>query len=105
MAKFLGMIGYSSEQLETSPGVFEDVIEEREHKGELIRATLTSRPSSKVNEDIVLSHKLTLIADAELEAMFPRMLYVNIKGHNWAVKSVEFQRPRIVINIGGVYNV
>jgi len=104
MTRFLGIVGYSSDQVETSPGVYENQIEEREHKGELIRDSFSTRFSSQINDDIVLGHRLTIIADAELENMFPRMLYVVIKGYKWTVKSVEFQRPRVIIKIGGLYN-
>lgn len=104
MARFFGIIGYTSAQVETSPGVFENIIVEREHKGDILRDSLRTRSTPALNDDLVLTQKLSIIADAELESIFPSMVYAIVKGTRWKVISVEFQRPRIIVSLGGVYN-
>ena len=103
MAKFAGLVGYAS-QVETSPGIWE--VDERTlvMKGDLIRQNADSSENGKVNGDIALGHRLSLIGDAYAFDNYYNLKWVMIDGRKWTVSSVEIQRPRLIIGIGGLYN-
>lgn len=103
MAKYAGKVGFAT-QTETSPGVWEDVTVERLMKGDVIRANTTISMDGKVNGDVTFNHRVSLVG-----ASLPLMEYYNIKyitldGYKWEVKSIEIQRPRIIVTLGGMWN-
>ena len=103
MAKFYGVIGYA-ETLETEPGVYEEFINERRHFGELIKFGRQLESSDKVNSDINLYNKISIIADPYAYNHFHAMRYIKFMGAKWKVSNVEVQRPRLILTVGGLYN-
>lgn len=103
MAKFYGVIGYAI-QSETSPGVWTETIAERVYRGDIIQNKNRWQSSDKVNDNLVVSNKISIISDPFSYENFQYIRYVNWMGANWKVDSVEIQRPRLFISIGGVYN-
>lgn len=107
MARWRGIIGYiSDEQVETKPGIWEYSITERPYKGDILRRSHRwSETSDKVNADITIDNQISIIADPFAYQNFHLMKYVEFGGVKWKVESVDIsQRPRIILNIGGVYN-
>ena len=103
MAKFYGKIGYA-ETLKTAPGVYEDVITEREYFGDLIRNTRRLQSSDKVNDDINISNEISIVSDPFAVQNFHSMRYVEFMGAKWKITNVEVQYPRLILTIGGLYN-
>jgi hypothetical protein len=103
MAKFYGEIGYSESE-ETSPGIWEDVITERKYSGDILRNTSRMQESEKFNEDLTIRNRLSIVADPFAYEMFYAMRYIRWLGVLWKITSVEVQRPRLILTIGGVYN-
>lgn len=103
MAKFYGVIGYA-ETRETEPGVYEEFIEERRHFGELINFGRQLESSDKVNSDINLSNKISIVADPYAYNHFHAMRYIKFMGAKWKVSRVEVQRPRLILTVGGLYH-
>lgn len=103
MAKYSGLVGYGS-QVETAPGVWETDVKTRKMKGDLIRQNASVRNSDNVNGDIVLNHRVSLIGDAYAFDNYYNMKWVQIDGMKWTVSSVEVQRPRLIVSIGGLWN-
>lgn len=104
MAKFYGMVGYS-ERVETTPGVWDDEITERPYFGDLVtnlRRQLQS--SDKLNDDIAVMNDISIVADPFAVQNFQKMLYVEYLGVKWKIANVEVQYPRLILNLGGVYN-
>lgn len=104
MAKFYGAIGYAHLS-ETSPGVWEEVITERNYYGDVIRNSRRLQSSDKLNDDINVSNEISIVADPFANENFHSMRYVKFMGANWKVLGVEVQYPRLILTIGGVYNV
>jgi len=106
MAKFFGVVGYGI-SAETPPGsgVWKDVITEQEYYGDVDRdvRTLVSVPSG-VNENIEVSNSISIMADEYAIDNFAKIKYVSWGGSLWTVKSVEVQRPRLILSLGSVYN-
>lgn len=103
MAKFYGTIGYA-ETTETVPGVWKEVLTERDYRGDFIKNTRRLQPGEKVNDDITLNNMISIIADPFAYQNFHTMRYVKWMGASWKVTSVEVQHPRLLLTVGGVYN-
>ena len=103
MAKFYGEIGYA-ETVETVPGVWQEQIVKRKYAGDVIRNTSKVRGGEHLNDNIVLDNKLSIIADPYALNNFSTMRYIEWNGAFWKITSVEIQRPRLILTIGGVYN-
>ena len=103
MAKYYGKIGYEVTK-ETTTGIYEEVIIEYEYVGDVIRNTRRLSYVAKVNDDVTISHQISIIADPFATNNFHTMRYVTYLGTKWKVVEVEVQYPRLVLTLGGVYN-
>ena len=103
MAKFYGAIGYV-ETVETSPGVWEEQITERNYYGELVRNTSRFQISDQVNDNVNIANEISVIADPFATQNFHAMRYVEFMGAKWKITNVEVRYPRLILTIGGVYN-
>ena len=103
MAKFYGNIGYSK-MTETEPGIWNEEIIEKPYYGDLVRNTSRYQNSSDVNDNIVLSNNISIVADPYARENFQHIRYVEFMGAKWKVSNAEVQYPRIILSIGGLYN-
>lgn len=101
--KYRGKVGYG-EQIETAPGVHEDVITEHSYFGDVIRNTRRLVNGEKVNDDLSVGNSISILADAYANEHFFAIRYVEWAGSLWKVSEVEVQRPRLILRLGGVYN-
>lgn len=104
MARFKGAVGYAAQNVETVPGVFRDVIVERTYFGDVVRNIRRLEDASKVNFDIVPQNSISVVADAYANEHFHAIRYVQWSGTLWIVTSVSVERPRLLMELGGVYN-
>lgn len=103
MAKFYGVIGYA-ETVETSPGVWEEQITERNYYGELVRNTSRFQITDQVNDNVNIANEISIIADPFATQNFHTMRYIEFMGAKWKITNVEVRYPRLILTIGGVYN-
>lgn len=105
MAKFFGKIGYGSavEDPEES-GVWVDVITEYSYFGDVIRNTRTLETTENLNNDILVSNSISIVADQYASDHFFDIKYVEWAGALWTVRSVEVKSPRLILTLGSVYN-
>ena len=103
MGKWSGKIGYSS-PVEVRPGVMEHQIAERSHVGDLIRNTRRTEGGDRIIENLVLSNSVSLVADAFAMNHFFEMVYITMFGTKWKISTVEVKPPRLILQIGEVYN-
>jgi len=105
MAKFRGKVGYGvSVENPEAPGVFVDRITEVEYTGNVVRNTTKNVPGESLNDDISVENSISIIADGFAVGHFMKIKYVEWAGVRWSVTSVEPQRPRLILNLGSVYN-
>lgn len=102
MARYYGLIGFATQQ-ETRPGVWEDVITELPYYGDILRNTRRWDPTTSVNSNFALTNTFSIIADAYLYSHIPDMRYLEYMGTNFAITSVEIERPRVILSVGSVY--
>ena len=93
MAKFSGKIGYA-ETIETAPGVWEDKITERRHSGDILRNIQNTTTSENLNDDIVVAHEISIIANPYAKSNSHAMRYVWFMGAKWKIKSVRAENGR-----------
>lgn len=103
MAKFHGPIGYG-ESIETAPGVWEDVIVERNLYGDVVRNSRKVTEGESVNDNITVNVSISVVADPYAREHFFAIRYLKWAGTYWKVSDVEPQSPRLLLRLGGVYN-
>lgn len=102
MAKFYGAIGYA-QTVETEPGIWEEVITERNYYGELNRNSRNLQTSGNVNDNVNISNEISILADPYANEHIYSMRYVEFMGTKWKVNSVEVKYPRLILSVGGLY--
>lgn len=104
MTKYYGKIGFVKPE-ETVPGVWVNKPIEREYPGDLIKNTRRwDVKSDGINNDLNLNNSISIIADDFMLENASYIRYVELMGSLWNITSIDIQRPRLVLTIGGVYN-
>ena len=103
MAKYYGKIGFRITE-EVKPGIFEENVTEREYYGDVVRVARRLQSSDKINDDIVLTHDVSIIADPFAYNNFQSILYLTYFGQKWKVTNVEVLYPRLSLSLGGLYD-
>ena len=104
MAKWFGKIGFS-ETKETRPGVWEDIITVREYYGDVTRNTRRFQSSENLNDNIVVSNDISIVADPYAIQNFHSIRYIEFMGTKWKIDNVEVSYPRLILTLGEIYNV
>ena len=103
MAKFHGRVGFG-EAVEEQPGVYSDAIVEHFYYGDIVSNRRTLQQDENLNPDLVISNSISIVANAYASRHFFAIKYVEWAGEFWAVVSVEVQTPRLILQLGEVYN-
>lgn len=104
MAKWFGKVGYSYLE-EVEPGLWEEQITEREYYGDSYKENWKRQSSDSVNDNINISKVISIVADPFAYQHCSDITYVEYMGTKWKVTDIDPQRPRLVLTMGGVYNV
>ena len=103
--KYSGNIGYV-ETVETSPGVWNEVVTERHYKGDVLKNS--RRWEANTNStigDINITNTISIISDSYAASHFQFMKYVEWMGTKWKITNVDVNYPRYTLSLGGIYNV
>ena len=103
MAKFYGKVGFITTE-ETKPGVWDEQVTERSYYCDLIRNFRRSESSGNLNDDINISNRISIIADPYANNNAHSIKYVEFMGARWKISNVEVQYPRLILELGGLYN-
>lgn len=103
MAKFYGVIGYST-TTETSPGVWTEAATERTYSGDVVKESSRWQAGENLNDDLKISNQISIVADPFAYQNVHNIRYVNWMGGLWKISRVDIRRPRLLLTIGGVYN-
>ena len=103
MAKFFGEIGFAT-QVETSPGIWEDQILEKQYYGDIFREARRFSSRDEILNDINVNNQISVIADGYITDNVQNLRYVRWLGGLWKVSYVELKFPRLVLEMTGVYN-
>lgn len=103
MAKWFGKIGYA-ETVESKPGVWKEQITEREYFGDLLRNSRRLQSSSSLNDNVIISNEISILADQFAYQNFHSIRYAEFMGTKWKISNIEVQYPRLLLTLGDVYN-
>ena len=103
--RFYGVVGYAETAVESVPGVWTEPIVEVSYYGDITRNTRQLREGSLVNDDITVGNNISIVADAYANENFMNIRYVAWSGSLWTVTAVEVRAPRLILTLGGIYNV
>lgn len=103
--KYSGNVGFWERDEETSPGVFTPVIVERHYTGDVTyNYRKFNEESGKQNENFRVSNRISILADLYSTNNYPSIRYIVWNGVKWKVSTVEVNYPRLILEIGEVYN-
>lgn len=100
--KWYGSIGFK-EEIEVSPRVWKPQIVEKQFYGDVLRDSWREQQGDKINADLHISNKLSVVADQYLQNNFHKIAYITFGGAKWTVSSVEVNYPRLTLDLGSLY--
>jgi hypothetical protein len=103
MARYFGKVGYG-ENVDQGSDVWKTVITEKEYYGDVTRNYRRSQQGEKVNNDLTTSTQLSILSDTYANDHISAIRYAEWKGVRWQVTSVSEAHPRLILELGGVYN-
>lgn len=101
--KWFGVIGYAK-TVETTPGVWEEQITEREYFGDVTRNARRLQTTDQVNDNVDISNEISIVADPYALQNFHAIRYAEWMGTKWKVSNIDVQYPRLNLSLGGVWN-
>lgn len=105
MTRYSGVVGFGrSVETPNNSGVWRDVMTTRKYKGDVIRNSRLLNFDDTVSGDLRVSNSISILADEYAMGHFMEIKYVSWSGQNWVVTNVEAKRPRLIMNLGGIYN-
>lgn len=109
MAKFYGIVGYSSIE-EKEPGVWAEIgIVEKKYSGDILKNYRKFENTGEVNDDLTITNEISIIADPYATENFFNMKYFKFIfpkiGGIWKISNVDLaDNPRLKLTLGGLYN-
>lgn len=100
--KWFGEIGFR-EEIEEEPGVWKPIVVPKQFYGDILRDSWREVQGEKINPDLHISNKLSVVADQYLQNNFHKIAYVTFGGAKWTVSGVEVNYPRLTMDLGSLY--
>lgn len=104
MTKYSGHVGFVEGQVETSPGVYEDKVVEHNMRGDVIQASVSMQDPTQIHDDLQINNQLLILGDQYSYENFMHIRYAFYMGARWKVTNVTLKRPRLQLQLGGVWN-
>ena len=82
----------------------EEIPTEKKYRGDITKNVKRFDSGDSLNDNISLNNTISIVADAYAYENYFAIRYVEWMGARWKVTSVEVQRPRLILSVGGVYN-
>lgn len=103
MAKFHGLVGYGVTE-DMGHSLWKKIIKEYPYSGDILENRLKWQSTEHLNDNLTVSHRISIIADAFAYENFSNIRYVVWMGTKWKVTDISVSRPRITLTLGGVWN-
>lgn len=105
MAKYYGKIGFATTVEDpVDSGIWKEKITARPYSGDVLNNTRRIELADNVNADLNISNRISIVADPYAKLNFHSMRYAEYLGSKWRITSVEVSFPRLILNLGGLYN-
>ena len=100
--KWYGSIAFK-EVVEEERGVYVPKVVPHPYYGDILEVSWKEVHGEKVNADLNISNRLSVIADQQLESNFHKIAYVTFGGAKWKVSDVKVSYPRLILSLGSLY--
>ena len=101
--RFFGKVGYQIET-EDADSVWVKTMVAKSYFGDVIRNNTRRDTGDTINDKVDVNNRISIVADPFAFENFQNMKYVEWLKQLWNIKSIELQPPRIILEVGGVYN-
>lgn len=101
--KYSGKVGFAS-KVQTSPGVWEDTIIERDYIGDVLQRTERLDEGDSVIPRYYTTTSVSVLSDGVLKERYSDVRYVTFGGIRWTVQSIIHKFPRIEMFLSEEYN-
>ena len=102
--KYSGKIGFAVVKNKGN-GIYSEEIEEKVYYGDLLSSRWNNESNgNSTNTNIKLNNSISVICDSYLADNISVMKYITYKNSKWCVTGIEILPPRVIINVGGIYN-
>lgn len=102
--RYSGKIGFISDQVETSPGVIEEVYNDHLLRGDVTKASYNLSDPNVISDDLSLGNIISVVADKYSYENFSNIRYATYIGAKWKVTAMSINGKRIELMLGGVWN-
>ena len=103
MSRWYGKIGFVTQQ-ETSPGIWNEVTEEKNYYGDITNRSRKWQQSQDLIDDVSISNEITITTDPYIIENLTGIKYVEIMGIKWKITNITLNAPRLTLSLGGIYN-
>lgn len=103
MARIFLTVGFEA-QVEDRAGSYSSHFIDRPYKADLLQETDRWQQGDQIHDELTVTNRLSLVADDFAFKQIYLIRYAEMDGVRWRVSSVEVKRPRIILNLGGVFN-
>ncbi len=100
--KWYGDIVFKNE-VEEEPGVWVSKLTAFSYFGDILQVSWREQQGDKMNADLTVSNKLSVVADQQLQNNFHKIAYVTFGGAKWTVSNVTVNFPRLTLDLGPLY--
>lgn len=103
MSRWYGKIGFSVQE-ETSPGIWNEVVVEKNYYGDIYNRSRRWQQSKDLIDDITITNEITITTDPYIIENLTNIKYVIIEGIKWKISNITLSAPRLTLSLGGIYN-
>lgn len=103
MSRYSGKIGFAYED-EVSPGEYEKIITEKQYYGDYYKVQRQNRSQESTNDKLVIENEISIVGDPFSTDHMMDIVYATFLGKRLKVTHVTADSPRILLNVGEVYN-
>jgi len=103
MSRWYGKIGFSVQE-ETSPGIWNEVIVEKNYYGDISNRSRRWQQGQDLLDDITITNEIIITTDPYIIENLTNIRYVEIMGIKWKISNITLNAPRLTLSLGGIYN-
>ena len=104
MARYSGLVGFRTEDVEKAPGIFTQAFVEKPMRGEVVTSRKQYIQGNQAYDDSELSNQISLVGSQFSYENYTNIKYLTYLGRKWKVISAAVEHPRIIVTLGGLYN-
>lgn len=102
--KYYDKIGFWKDDVEIRPGVYKSEVIEKYYAGDVLENRIRWDTTEHQNDDLNIGNKISIIADPYMNQNLGSIKYATFMGTKWKVRNLDVKYPRVIFDLGGVYN-